>query len=133
MAAVAVVALVPAASAEAVTAPRSGSVYEGSPGKMAIAVSGKRLSIAAFSFRCSGARGRTSLNDIALAKTSTGYRFAVRVHGNVTFSSSRPDENAAIRFSGRFTTTARSVRGRFRVRSSHCHTGYVRWRARLAE
>jgi hypothetical protein len=127
----AVAALAPAAIAQAPAAPRSGSVYEGSPGKVAILVSNGRMGLAAFSFRCTGTRGRTSLNDVALVKTPKGYRFGVRTHGNVSFNDGRSDENAAVRLSGRFSTTARSVRGHFRVTSRHCHTGDVAWTARL--
>jgi hypothetical protein len=130
VAAVCAAALVPAAIARPVAAPPSGSVYEGSPGQVAIAVSGPRLSLVAFGFRCTGTRGRTSLNDVPVVWRRNRYRFAVRTHGNVTFANGRTDENAAVRLSGRFSRTTRSIRGRFRVRSRHCHTGYVYWTAR---
>lgn len=122
--------LAPTALAQTVQAPRSGSTYKGSPGRVAIAISGDSMGLVAFGFRCRSTTGRTSLNDVALKRTSKGYAFAARVSGNVTFADGRPDENAAIRLEGRFSRTARSVRGRFRVSSRRCRTGYVDWTAR---
>jgi hypothetical protein len=60
-----------AARAAKVKAPRSAQ-YNGSPrGKpMTVIVSGKQVEIAAFSFKCADTTGRTSLNGIALKKTS---------------------------------------------------------------
>jgi hypothetical protein len=130
--ALAVGALAPAAPAQTVSAPRSGSVYQGSPGKVQLAVSGRSLGLAAFSFTCSSTRGRTSLNSIALQRTSRGYRFEFRGRGGITFADGRADENGSIRFAGRFSRTARSVRGTSRVTSRHCRAGEVEWTARLA-
>jgi hypothetical protein len=131
----AVVALVTLATtatglaASSVKAPRSGT-WAGYPGGMTMYVSGKSLSLVAFSFKCGQAHGRTSLNDIRLKKTKKGYTFSVKTHGNVTYTDDQPDENAAVRMSGRFSKTGKSAAGTFRVRTPRCgSTGDVKWRA----
>jgi hypothetical protein len=128
-------ALVPLAAtatslaASTVKAPRSGT-YTGHPGGMTLYVSGKSISLAAFSFKCGEAHGRTSLNDMRLKKTKKGYAFSLKAHGNVTYSDDQPDENAAVNISGRFSKSGKSSVGVFRVKSPRCgSTGDVKWRA----
>jgi len=119
----------PGLAAGSVKAPKSGT-YTGYPGGMTLYVSGKSLSLAAFSFKCGQVHGRTSLNDIRLKKTKNGYTFSVKTHGNVTYTDDHPDENAAVRMSGRFSKTGKSSAGTFRVRTPRCgSTGDVKWRA----
>lgn len=112
-----------------VKAPRSGT-YTGYPGGMTLYISGNSVSLAAFSFKCGQAHGRTSLNDMRIKKTRKGYAFSLKAHGNVTYSDDHPDENAAVTMSGRFSKTGKSVVGLFRVKSPRCgSTGDVKWRA----
>jgi hypothetical protein len=131
-AAVALVALAGTATSLAagtVKAPRSGT-YAGYPGAMTLYVSGKSLSLVAFSFKCGEAKGRTSLNSIKLKKTKKGYAFSIKTYGNVTYSDDQPDENAAVNLSGRFSKTGKSSMGVFRVKTPRCgSTGDVKWRA----
>jgi hypothetical protein len=131
-AAVALVALAgtaPSLAASTVKAPKSGT-YTGYPGAMTLYVSGKSLSLVAFSFKCGQAKGRTSLNDVKLKKTKKGYAFSIKAHGNVTYSDDQPDENGAVNFSGRFSKSGKSSAGVFRVKTPRCgSTGDVKWRA----
>jgi len=131
-AAVALVALAGTATSLAagtVKAPKSGT-YTGYPGAMTLYVSGKSLSLVAFSFKCGEAKGRTSLNDVKLKKTKKGYAFSIKAHGNVTYSDEQPDENGAVNLSGRFSKTGKSSAGVFRVKTPRCgSTGDVKWRA----
>jgi hypothetical protein len=113
----------------AVKAPPSGSRYEGFPGGIVLVTSGRSIQLAAFSFRCDSTRGRTSLNDVRLRRTRRGYRFEIRTFGSVSFEDGRPDENAQVRFRGRFSRSAKSVRGAFRVTSASCRSGIVEWTA----
>jgi hypothetical protein len=116
-------------AASTVKAPKSGT-YTGYPGRMTLYVSGKSLSLVAFSFKCGEAKGRTSLNSIKLKKTRKGYAFSTKTHGNVTYSDDQPDENAAVNLSGRFSKTGKSSAGVFRVKTPRCgSTGDVKWRA----
>jgi hypothetical protein len=130
----AAVALVPLAADAAKTSvklPKSGT-YNGPTGQhkqLSLSISGKSVDLAAFSFACKGADGRTSLNGIRLVKTKKGYAFALKAHGSITFSDDRPDENGKIDIAGRFTKTGKKATGTLRVRSSRCHTGSVDWRA----
>lgn|SRR3954447_4354730 len=133
--AVAAVALVPfgatgaSIAASKVKAPKSGT-YTGNPGAMTLYVSGKSVSLAAFSFKCGAAKGRTSVNAMKLKWTRKGYKFSLKGHGNVTYSDDQPDENAAVNISGRFSKTGKSSAGIFRVKSPRCgSTGDVKWRA----
>jgi hypothetical protein len=110
-------------------APRSGT-YTGYPGGMTLYVSGKTISLAAFSFKCGDAHGRTSLDDIRLKKTKKGYAFSLKAHGNVSYDDDHADENAAVNISGRFSKSGKSSAGVFRVKSPRCgSTGDVKWRA----
>jgi hypothetical protein len=71
------------------------------------------------------------LNDIAIRKRRGRYRFYIRAHGITTYGDEQPDENAVIRFAGRFTPTARRALGTFRVRTPRCGgTGPQQWSAR---
>ena len=116
-------------AAEPVRAPKSGSVYEGGHA-LGMRTLGKSIQIVGFNADCGRKTARTSLNDIALVKTDRGYRFRFRGSANVTYlNSNRPDENATVRFRGRFSRSAKSVRGVFRVTAPHCKTGDVKWRA----
>jgi hypothetical protein len=132
--ALAALALVPAADAakQSVKAPKAGQ-YNGHPGgkDLTLYISGKSIQLAAFSFKCGGSAGRTSLNAIALKKTSKGYKFAFSGRGNITFVDERTDENGKISISGQFTRSGKKVAGVFRVRSPQCpDTGNVKWSAR---
>jgi hypothetical protein len=127
-------ALVPIADAAkpTVKAPKSGQ-YNGHPrGKdLTLYISGKSIDLAAFSFKCADTSGRTSLNGIALKKTSKGYKFGLNAHGSITFGDDQPDENGKVSISGRFTRSGKKATGVFRVRSPRCHdTGNINWSAR---
>jgi hypothetical protein len=124
-----VLAVVGTASA-AVKPPRSGSQYQGAAHHVFLQISGRSIEIIAFSFRCDGTKGRISLNDIRLKRSSRGYRFYSVLHGLVTYGDGEPDENAEVRIRGLFTRDAKAVRGRFRVITPRCgNTGRLRWRA----
>ena len=132
--ATATLALVPVADAakQSVKAPKSGQ-YNGHPrGKdLMLYVSGKSIEVAAFSFKCADTGGRTSLDAIALKKTSKGYKFSFSGRGSITFEDGQPDENGKISISGLFTRSGKKAAGVFRVRSTHCHdTGSVNWSAK---
>jgi hypothetical protein len=124
-----------AGAATTVTAPKSGSSYEGgAPHDVLLRVQGRSVEIVAFSFPCtSEVTGRTALNDFRLKRTSKGYRFNADGHGIVTHSDEAGDENAETHISGRFALNAKSVRGHLRVRSKRCgNTGDLKWRATLS-
>jgi hypothetical protein len=129
--------LVPVADAAkkkppAVKAPKSGR-YKGHPrGKdLTLYVSGKSIDIAVFSFKCADTTGLTSIDAIALKKTSKGYKFAFSGMGSITFQDGKPDENGKVSISGLFTRTGRKATGGFRVRSPRCgDTGNVEWSAK---
>jgi hypothetical protein len=133
--AVAALALVPVAEGatkSSVKAPKSGQ-YNGNPrGKpLTLYISGKSIQVAAFSYKCAGTGGRTSLNAIALKKTKKGYRFSFAGRGSITFDDGQPDENGKISISGQFTRSGKKVTGVFRVRSPRCpDTGNVKWSAK---
>jgi hypothetical protein len=129
-------ALVPVAaegSKPKVKLPKAGS-YSGSTAKnrsIDLYVSGKSVQLAAFSFACRGADGRTSLNGIKLVKTRKGYKFALKAHGNVSFSDEGPDENAKVDIAGRFAASGTKATGTFRVKSPRCpDTGSIHWRVK---
>jgi hypothetical protein len=90
------------------------------------------ISIFALTFVCRGTvTGNTSAQEIKLRKTKRGYAFAIKTYGIVTYSDERGDDNAAITLAGRFSTTAKSVRGTFRVKTTRCgSSGSVKWHAR---
>ena len=146
-AAAAALAVVPAAGASAweqsgggttqpkpVKAPADGSKYTGTTPKVTIYVSGKRIQIVAWRFRCNNAKGNTSLQDIKLTKTDKGYKFGIESNGIVTYSDAdtHPDQNGAISINGRFGRRAKTVAGHFRVKTPRCDSGKVAWDAELA-
>jgi hypothetical protein len=89
------------------------------------------IEIAAFAFRCGAVTGRTALNEVPVTRRRGRYRFSIRAHGGVTYSDEESPDNAAIRFSGRFTPRARRALGTFRIRTPRCGgTGPVEWSAR---
>lgn len=123
-----------AAGAARVTAPKSGAKYSGSTAesrKLTLHISGRSIEVVAFRFDCNKRSfANTSLQAIALARTSKGYRFKINAHALVSYGDQRADQNAPVFVEGRFSRSARTVRGRFRVRAPGCDTGYVTWRAR---
>jgi hypothetical protein len=122
-------AAVSAAQEPDVRRPRSGSVYHGAAHHVDLQISGRAIGIMAFSFRCDGTKGRISLNDLRLKRTTRGYRLRTVIFGLVTYRDGEPDENAEVRLRGLFTRDAHAVRGRFRVIAPRCDTGRRRWRA----
>ncbi len=122
-----------AAGAVRVTAPKSGAEYTGATAqsrRLALGISGRSIEYVAFRFDCQSGYANTALQDIRLAKTSKGYTFKINAHSLVTYGRERRiDENAPVFVEGRFSRTARTVSGRFRVRAPGCDTGYVKWRA----
>lgn len=89
------------------------------------------IRIAAFKFKCGTVTGRTALNDVSITRRRGRYRFSIGAHGGVTYSDEESPDNAAIRFSGRFTPTAKRALGTFRIRTPRCgRTGPVEWSAR---
>jgi len=117
-------------AAAAVKPPPDGATYRGSPGNVELLVSGRSIALAAFSARCGATRGRTNVNDIRLRRTRGAYRFRLRVAVSITFEDGSADENGVAFFRGRFSSTARSVRGVFWLRSSRCAKREVTWIAR---
>jgi hypothetical protein len=68
---------------------------------------------------------------VPLRLTRRGYAFAIRAHGNVSYSDDHPDENAAVDLSGSFTPAAFRARGHIRVNSPRCgDTGQVSFLAK---
>jgi hypothetical protein len=116
--------------------PPSGSSYHGTTGgtrKVDLMLSGRSIELMAFDFKCRSVTGRTSLNGIKLRKTTRGWRFSTRTHGSVSYSDDKPDQNARIDVSGRFSRTAKSIRGRLRVKTPRCgDTRAFDWSARLS-
>jgi hypothetical protein len=130
-----VAALPAAADGGTWKAPKAGSGYSGPTerkGKVTLFVADRKtVQLASIRFRCGEATGTTNLQDIRIKRTKRGYRFAIAAHGSVTFSDNRIDENAAISISGRFSRSAKGVRGSLRVRSPSCgSTGTLAWHAR---
>ena len=98
---------------------------------MQLAVEAGSIQVAAISFKCGTVTGRTALNDVPVTRRRGRYRFSISAHGGVTYSDDESSDNAAIRFSGRFTPTARRALGTFRIRTPRCgRTGPVEWSAR---
>jgi hypothetical protein len=120
-----VLLLVPASGAGAARFKAPSGEYKGSPGEVLLSTSRNSIAIAAFSFRCDSTRGRTGVNEVPVKRTRKGYRFSIRTHGSVSFEDGRPDNNVAIDLRGRFSRTAKTVRGTFRVRGGPCRTGDV--------
>jgi hypothetical protein len=117
-----------------VKAPSSGAKYTGvtdDKQKVSLFPSGKAVQIVAFDFVCVGkVVGSTSLEAIKLTRTDLGYKFSIRAHGIVSYKDGKPDENAAISLSGRFSRSGKSVTGRLRVRSPRCRsTAFHDWHA----
>jgi hypothetical protein len=121
--------LVPASSAAAAPVKAPSGTYAGSPGEIMLAVSRTSISIAAFAFPCRSTRGRTALNDVPVKRTRKGFRFSIRAHGSASFEDGSPDNNVAIELRGRFSRTAKSVRGVFRVTGAGCRTGDIAFTA----
>jgi hypothetical protein len=120
------------ATKSSVKRPKSGS-YSGTTEQkkdITLYVSGKSIDLAAFSFKCQGTGGRTSMNALKLVKTSKGYKFSLKAHGSISFSDGQPDENGKVEIGGRFSVNGKQAAGTFRVRSSHCHTGVRTWHAK---
>jgi len=110
---------------------RPSGIYIGRPGRLEMAVDAGSIQLAAIGFKCGDVTGRTVLNDVPIKRIRGRYRFSIRAHGGVTYSDEESPDNAAIRFSGRFTPTARRALGTFRVRTPRCGgTGPVEWSAR---
>lgn len=112
-----------------VKAPKSGSQYSTKSGRVALSISGKSIQLAFIEFKCGATTGKTNLNAIKLKKTSNGYGFTIKTHGNVTYSDDQPDENAAVKLSGKFSRDAKTVKGIYRVTSPRCgSSGDVHWK-----
>src|SRR4051794_33752979 len=117
----AVVALaVPTAAGAKVKAPKGD--YAG-PRDLVMQISDKTINILAFNFPCKrhhGKKGRTSLNDIPLRKSSEGYKFSIKLRGIVTYSDDHVDENGTFAISGQFGRKGKSADGRFMASSRRC-------------
>jgi hypothetical protein len=118
------------------TAPRVHRPYDryrgttGAKRKLDLYISGRTIDLAAFDIGCRGAAGRTSLNAIAMHRTPRGWRFSTTMYGSITFADGRPDENARFVMTGRFSTSAKVVKGTLRVKGETCgDTGAVAWSA----
>jgi hypothetical protein len=109
--------------AHPVKAPKSGE-YDGQTGQqrdITLVTSGSVIQLASIQFRCSDTvNGVTNLNYVAMKRTAKGYAFSIKAHGSVTYSDGRPDENAEVDLSGRFSRTGRTARGHIRVKSPRC-------------
>jgi hypothetical protein len=107
------------------------------PRKMFMRVTDKTIEIIAFNFPCKKhpkARGRTSLNDIALRKTDEGYKFSTKVFGIVTYSDEHVDQNGVTSISGQWGRKGGFVRGRFQSSTRYCGpTGKLDWKANRAK
>ena len=104
--------------------------YSGGRHHVFMSVSGKTIDLMAFDFPCHGVKGRTSIDDIALRKSSKGYKFSTKVHSSASYSDGRPDQNGVFAISGQFTRRAKSVSGRFQAYTRRCGaTGKRDWSA----
>ena len=137
--ALAAVAVVAAAAPGAAGSPgatdarlrKPAGTYGAQSGRVQLGVGGGSIQIAAIRFRCGAVTGRTALNEVPITRRRGRYRFSISAHGGVTYSDDESADNAAIRFSGRFTPTARRALGTFRVRTPRCgRIGPVEWSAR---
>lgn len=109
-------------AAEAAAPKRPSGTYTSGGGKVVLSVSSRSIELAAFDFPCRGTTGRTSLNDVTIVRRRGRYRFSTRRGSSVTYRDDHPDENARVRLSGRFSTTARTAVGTLVVRAPHCGT-----------
>lgn len=110
---------------------RPKGTYTGHVGRLQLRVEGGLITIVAFGFKCGTVTGRTALNDVPITRRRGRYRFSISAHGGITYSDEESPDNGAIRFSGRFTPTAKRALGTFRVRTPRCgSTGPVEWSAR---
>jgi hypothetical protein len=104
----------------------------GGPHKLFMSVSAKTIDVLALNFPCGPGKGkgRMSLDDIALRKTSRGYKFSIKAHGIVGYSDGHPEENGVMSISGQFTRRAKSASGRYQAWSRRCGaSGKLDWRA----
>jgi hypothetical protein len=110
---------------------RPKGTYRTHGGRLVFSVENGLITIAAFAFKCGAVTGRTALNDVPVTRRRGRYRFSISAHGGITYSDEESPDNGAIRFSGRFTPTARRALGTFRIRTPRCgRTGPVEWSAR---
>src|SRR5690242_5505137 len=86
---------------------------------VAITANRHTLPLVTFGFRCGRTVGRVSFNDIALTRTSRGYRFREFIYGSITYRDNF-NENGPFNISGRFGVRAREVSGRMRARPPRC-------------
>jgi hypothetical protein len=94
-------------------------------------VSGRSIELAAFDFPCRGTTGRTSLNGIALEKTSDDLEFSTTVRGIVSYKDGAPDENGVTKISGQFDPDGKSASGTYQVTTKRCgQSREIDWRAR---
>jgi hypothetical protein len=117
-----------------VKAPKSGK-YPGATATkrpLTLYISGKQVLYVTFEFACNKTVSATSgLQSIALKRTDKGYKFSIAAHGIVSYHDGEPEQNGAIRVSGQFTRSGKTVTGRIRVRTPRCPTtNYVDWHAR---
>ncbi len=105
--------------------------HAGQGHKLLLVVAGNSVQLLSFQFvGCSRQLGTTTLDDIPLTWTNSGYRFAITAYGGVSYTDSRLDDNARITLAGQFDPAGRSARGSVRVESPGCgHTGLVHWSA----
>jgi hypothetical protein len=127
--------VVPVATAGAakVKAPRSnyaGTTEQKQP--ISLSVDRSNISIIAIRFACEGdVTGNTSAQDIKVKKTKRGYSFSIKTYGIASYSDGQGDDNAAINISGRFSPSAKSVKGTVKVGTHRCgSTGTTVWSAR---
>ena len=99
---------------------RPAGEYTGQRGQLLISVTGRSIELAAFDFPCRRTTGRTSLNDIPIRRARGRWRFSIRTFGIATYRDDFPDENARIRFTGRFTPNGRRVTGTVTFTTPHC-------------
>jgi hypothetical protein len=134
LALVAALAVAMTASAEAKVKAPDGD-YTG-PRQLFMRVSDKTIEVMAFNFPCRKhpkAKGRTSLNAIALRKTSKGYKFSTKQYGIVTYSNDHVDQNGYTSISGQWGRKGGFVRGRFQSSTPYCGpTGKLDWKANRA-
>src|SRR3712207_3441315 len=101
------------------------------PRGLTMRVTGRTIELLAFDFPCRNTRGRTSLNGIALEKTSNAYEFSIKARGIVSYRDGKPDDNGLTSISGEFSENGRSADGRLQVTTKRCGTTReLDWRAR---
>src|SRR4051812_31561785 len=94
-----------------VTAPRSGSTFSGNGGDLTLQLGRRSIQVVEIRFKCHATRAVTSLSDIPMKRTKRGYTFSIKAHGTASYADDRPDENATIAISGRFSRTGKSAKG----------------------